>query len=58
MRDKCDVLTVESLSHLAGERFQVVLITGAKWKNVQDVVSTIGPEKIICFNPDHIAGDR
>lgn len=56
-RDNCDALALYSLSTLRQE-YDTVVITGAKWKNISNVVRSVKCNRIICFNPDFLPGDR
>lgn len=38
--------------------YDTIIITGAKWKNVQYVNSILSYNKIICYNPQLLPGDR
>lgn len=57
-RDNCDALAIHSLERIAATRYDKVVVTGAKWKNLQSVISTLNVAKIIAYNPDLIPGDR
>jgi len=57
-RDNCDALAIYSLSRYQDRDYHTIVVTGAKWKNIQNIVATRQFTQIIAFNPTVLAGDR